>query len=188
MTAVRNHAPSISRIALPLLVLAWSVQLGLAAGPSLASSPPSGTVTVGSPLSWDFAPVGGLTGANDTFKLTVQLPDSTSTLYARDVRTGSAYAAVLKIVLTWTGLAPDDTLGLSATDPNGKSVGDDTLATTNSGGNINVFAIQMPLNETYTIEPSGRTPWRRCTSSTSRPSHSRRTRPARPASASPTSR
>jgi hypothetical protein len=73
-----------------------------------------------------------------------------STLYAPNVRTGTNYAVVLTITLTWSGSSPDDTLGLSATN-DGNSVGDDTTSLRNDGSDVNVFTLQDPLNDTYTI-------------------------------------
>src|SRR5207244_4218470 len=74
-----------------------------------------------------------------------------SRLYEPNVRTGTAYAATLSIRLTWSGSSSDDTLGLSATDKKGRSVGDDTLAVSNAGGNMNFFQLDLPRGETYTI-------------------------------------
>src|SRR5437764_6264987 len=118
-----------------LLVMALAMVAAVAAASALAASPSHGTVSVGHPSKWKFAPVGGPSGTSDTYKLTVKLPRSVSALYAPNVRTGTNYAAVLTIRLSWKSSSPDSALGLSATDKHGKSVGDDTLATTNNGGN-----------------------------------------------------
>jgi hypothetical protein len=121
---------------------------------SPAASPTTGTVSVGSPAQWDFAPVGGLSASSDSYKLTVQLPASAEQLYALNAKTGTDYAMVLTIHLTWKGSNPDDALGLSGADPHNASVGNDTLATSNVNGDNNVFVIQNPLSQTYTITAS----------------------------------
>src|SRR5437588_12920158 len=95
------------------LIAAWAVTSALAA------SPTKGTVSLASPTTWKFAPVGGPTGATDSYKLTVKLPMAMSKLYATNVRTGTDYAAVLTIKLTWSGGSPDDALSLSAKDRHG---------------------------------------------------------------------
>ncbi|MFL5822391.1 MAG: sialidase family protein [Solirubrobacteraceae bacterium] len=134
-----------------LVAMACAVAGALAVTNALAATPPKGTVSDSSPAKWKFAPVGGLSGATDSYKLTVHLPMAEAKLYKPNVRTGTDYAAVLRIRLTWSGTAPDDALALSAKDKGGKSVGDDTLAATNGGGDVNVFTLQNPRNETYTI-------------------------------------
>jgi hypothetical protein len=133
--------------------LGWLLALGLIAqmGVALPAGTPHGTVTLSKPLTWAFPPVGGPSSDTADFDLTVKLPRKTSKLYKPNVRTGTNYAAYLQITLRWKGTSSDDTLGLSAKDPKGHSVGNDTLAVTNNGGNVNVFMLQMPLNEKYTI-------------------------------------
>src|SRR6266516_2016878 len=125
---------------IPILVMAMALQ----ASGSQAATSSRAVVTVSKLAQWDFAPVGGHSGATDSFDLTVRLPGDPSTLYAPDVRTGSAYAGVLTITLRWAGGSSDDTLGLSATDSKKHPVGDDTLALSNAGGDVNVFMLQMP--------------------------------------------
>jgi hypothetical protein len=139
-----------------LVVCAVTVPVGLlaAASASVAATPSGGVVAVGHPAKWTFAPVGGPSGATDSFLLTVKLPAAEATLYAADLRTGTDYAAVLTIRLTWKGTSPDDTLGLSATDPGGAAVGDDTSAVTSNGGDTNIFMLQDPLSQQYTITAS----------------------------------
>jgi hypothetical protein len=132
-----------------------AVAVGLTApAVAQAATPASGTVSAGHAARWQFAPVGGPSGATDTYKLNVQLPASAARLYAANLETGTDYAVVLTIKLTWQGTSPDDTLGLSAADPSGASVGNDTLATTNEGGDVNTFVLQDPLAEAYTITAS----------------------------------
>ena len=136
-------------------LVAGAVLLGLAvSGTASAATPTGGTVAVGAPAKWSFAPVGGTSGSTDTYKLAVKLPDSAAKLYAANVRTGANYAVVLTITQTWDGSSPDDTLGMSGADPSGTSVGNDTTALTNDGGNTNVFMLQNPLSQTYTITAS----------------------------------
>jgi hypothetical protein len=121
---------------------------------ALGATPRGGTVTASHPTRWRFAPAGGPSGATDSFKLTVKLPMAQSKLYAPNLRTGTDYAAVLTIHLTWTGTSPDDELALTAKDKAGNTVGDDTSATTNHGGDVNLFTLQNPRSETYTITVS----------------------------------
>ena len=152
----RGSASSRSiRVLVPLVVAIMALAAGTVGKPVVAASPSSGTVDGSAPVSWDFAPVGGLTnpgtGATDSYRLTVQLPQSAASYYAPDVRTGSAHAAVLRITLTWTDSSPDQTLGMSATDSHGNSVGNDTTAITNDGSNVNILTLQQPENDTYTI-------------------------------------
>ena len=139
----------ISRTAL-VVVVAALVAL-TASSAAMAATPSGGTVSVGKPAQWDFAPVGGPDGSSDSYNLTVKLPAKAAHLYAPNRRTGTAYALVLTITLTWSGGSPDDALGMSANDPDGNSVGDDTSATTNNGGNTNVFMLQNPLGQVYTV-------------------------------------
>jgi len=135
--------------------IALGALLALSApGSALAATPQAGTVTVGQAARWTFAPVGGPSGDTDAYKLTVKLPADAAKLYAANLRTGTDYAAVLTIRLTWDGSSPDETLGLSAADPKGNSAGNDTLAVSNTGGNVNVFMLQNPLSQTYTITAS----------------------------------
>jgi hypothetical protein len=121
---------------------------------ALAATPPKGTVSVGSPATWKFAPAGGPAGATDSYKLTVKLPMPESKLYAPNVRTGTDYAAVLRIRLTWQGSSPDDALSLAAKNSAGTSVGNDTGAATNRGGDVNLFMLENPRNSTYTVTVS----------------------------------
>lgn len=116
-----------------------------------AATPAQGTVSVSSPVTWKFAPVGGPSGATDSYKLTVSLPMAMSKLYALNTRTGTDYAAVLTIKLTWSGSSPDDALSLTAKDKKGQSVGNSTGAATNKGGDVALFTLENPANETYTI-------------------------------------
>ena len=124
------------------------------ATPARAATPASGTIDGSAPVKWDFAPVGGPSGATDTYALTVKLPTDATTYYAPDVRQGSAHAAVLQVTLTWTGTGADETVGLSGTDSKGNAVGSDTGALTNDGSDINIFTIQDPQNDTYTLTAS----------------------------------
>jgi hypothetical protein len=137
----------------PVLIV-MAVVAGALQAVAAVAAPPHGTVTVSRPVEWNFGRVGGRSGATSSFDLTVKLPGDPKALYAPNVRTGSAQAAYLTIVLKWTGGSPDETLGLSATDAKGNTVGNDTLALSNSGGDVNVFMLQMPRNETYTITAS----------------------------------
>ena len=134
-----------------LLAAACLLGGALAVTSALAATPPQGTVSVAQPLRWKFGPAGGPSGSTDSYKLTVKLPMSESKLYAPNLRTGTNYAAVLTIRLTWNGSSPDDALGLTMKDKSGMTVGDDTLATTNNGGNVNLLTLQDPRNETYTV-------------------------------------
>ena len=156
---VRLHAGRSRRVGgrLPIVWLVCAtVALAGASAPcaAVAATPSKGTVAVGQPASWRFAPAGGPSGSSDSYKLTVKLPGDPAKLYASNVRTGTDYAVVLQIRLTWSGSSPDDTLGLSGSDPSGTSVGDDTLAVTNQGGNTNLYMLQNPLSQTYTITAS----------------------------------
>jgi hypothetical protein len=137
------------RWGLVALVCACAAAWGVAS--AFAATPAQGTVSVGSPVSWKFGPAGGPSGSTDSYKLTVRLPMSESKLYAPNPRTGTDYAAILTIRLTWNGSSPDDALGLTMTDKSGMTVGDDTTATTNDGGNVNLLTLQDPRNETYTV-------------------------------------
>jgi hypothetical protein len=146
----------LTRIVVPALLVAVALQAG-ATGPksARAATPSSGTVSAATPtISWDFAPVGGPAGDTDSFAITVQLPNTAENFYAPDVRQGSTNAAVLQVTMTWTDTSPDQTLFLGATDAGNSSVGDDTLATTNDGSNINIFQLQDPTNQTYTLTAS----------------------------------
>jgi hypothetical protein len=49
------------------------------------------------------------------------------------------------------GTGPDETVGMSATDSKGNAVGDDTAALANDGSDIDIFTIQDPQNDTYTL-------------------------------------
>ena len=137
------------RWGLVALICAAAAAWGVAS--ALAATPPQGTVSVGSPATWKFGPAGGPSGSTDSYKLTVKLPMSESRLYAPNPRTGTDYAAVLTIRLTWQGSSPDDALSLSAKDKTGKAVGNSTGAATNHGGNVALFTLQDPRNSTYTI-------------------------------------
>jgi hypothetical protein len=137
---------------LPLLALL--VGGALAVANAFAATPSQGTVSVAQPATWKFGPAGGPSGSTDSYKLTVKLPKSESTLYGPNRRTGTDYAAVLTIRLTWKGSAPDDALALTAKDKSGKSVGDDTTAATNQGGDVNLFTLQDPRSQTYTVTVS----------------------------------
>ena len=134
-----------------LAALVCAVAGGWAGAGAFAATPPTGTVSAGQPARWGFAAAGGPSGSTDSYKLTVQLPGPESTLYAPDPRTGTKYAVVLRIRLSWAGSSPDDELGLTVKDKTGKSVGNDTVATTNHGGDVNLFMLQDPRNATYTI-------------------------------------
>lgn len=147
----RRAAIAISACALALLSQSFGT-----ATPARAATPASATIDGSAPVSWDFASIGGPTGATDTFALTVKLPAAASTYYAPDVRQGSAHAAVLTVTMTWTGSNPDETYSLSASPgkaPN-TTVGNDTGAATNDGSNINIFTLQNPDNDTYTFTAS----------------------------------
>jgi hypothetical protein len=144
MQKLRFVAPTVGALWLGLVIPAAAQ----------AATPANGTVSVGHPAQWTFAPVGGLSGSTDTFKLNVKLPAAAARLYKPNLVTGTDYAAVLTITLTWSGGSPDDTLGLAASDPSGASVGNDTGAETNAGGDINTFVLQDPLAQSYTITAS----------------------------------
>ena len=137
-----------------LFVIASAAAAAALVATALAATPKQGTVSVGKPAKWTFAPVGGTSGATDSFKLTVHLPKPMSVMYAPNVRTGTDYAAVLTIKLTWKGSSPDDALALSATDSKGQAAGNDTSATTNNGGDVNLMMIENPASTTYTIKAS----------------------------------
>ncbi|MBV9099505.1 MAG: hypothetical protein JO198_00520 [Candidatus Dormibacteraeota bacterium] len=145
-----------ARVLIPALLLVVGVCAGgsVAGGHARAATPPSGTINGSAPVPWDYAGIGGTGGGTDSYQLTVQLPSSAATYYAPDVRQGSTHAAVLQVTLTWTDSSADQTLGLSVTDSHGNAVGNDTLATTNDGSNINVFQLQDPQNDTYTVTAS----------------------------------
>lgn len=144
------------RIRLLLLLLASTLLAATQLRPPgvAAATPGSATIDGSAPVQWDFAAVGGLMGDTDTFALTVRLPQPAQAYYKPDLRQGAVHAAVLTIVLTWANIAPDATLGLSATDSHGKAAGSDTLAVTNDGSDVNVFTIENPLADTYTITAS----------------------------------
>src|SRR5436305_11300947 len=122
-----------------LLLGALVVAAAVSVASALAVAPATVTVRVGKPARLKFNPVGGPSGATDSVKLTVHLPKPVSVLYHPNVRTGTDYAAVLTIRLTWKGSSPDDELGLRVTDPNGETVGNDTTGVTNHGGDVNLF-------------------------------------------------
>jgi hypothetical protein len=134
-----------------LLAVACVLGATFAVADALAASPTQGTVAVGHQVTWKFAPAGGPSGATDSYKLTVKLPMAMSKLYATNARTGTDYAAVLTIRLTWSGTSPDDALSLTATDKNGQSVGNSTGAATNQGGDVALFTLENPASQTYTI-------------------------------------
>ena len=147
-----------ARVTAAALLLAGGLVAGAAAtGPVRAATPGSGTVDGSGPVSWDFAPVGGPAGATDSYTLSVKLPARAAAYYAPDLRTGSAHAAVLTVTMTWAGSGGDQTYGLTAVDPtdsSGTAVGNDTLATTNDGSDVNVLTIQDPTAAAYTITAS----------------------------------
>jgi hypothetical protein len=128
--------------------------LAAAVGVASALAAPSskGTVSVGKPARLKFGAVGGPSGATNDVKLTVHLPKSASVLYHPNARTGTDYAAVLTIRLTWKGSAPDDALGIKVMDASGKAVGNDTTGVTNHGGDVNLFMLQDPKSATYTVQ------------------------------------
>ena len=141
-----------TRILVPAALLAAVATVpAVAPKGAIAATPASGTVDGSAPVSWDFAPVGGPSGATDAYALTVKLPEAASAYYAPDVRQGSAHAAVLRVTLTWSDTGPTAALCLSATDASGASVGNDTCTTSNDGSDINILTLQDPGNETYTI-------------------------------------
>jgi hypothetical protein len=149
----------VARVLIPGLFVGVVLQAGATAPKTVvAASPSSGTVSATMPsVAWDFAPVGGPpttnppNGATDSYQLTVQLPAADTAFYGPDVRQGSINAAVLEITITWNDSSADQALTLSVKDHNGNSVGDDTFGAVNDGSNINVFQLQDPLNETYTV-------------------------------------
>jgi len=155
-----------SRRVIPLLVPALLVGAVLQAACATprsvhAASPTRGTIDGSAPVVWDFAPVGGPTGAADSFALTVQLPQPAATFYAPHLRQGSTHAAVLRIDVTWTAPDTSEALFISATDPGGNGVGNDSSAATSDPNGLDVFVLQDPLNTTYTINASnftGNTP------------------------------
>ena len=120
-------------------------------GGALAAPPPSATIDGSGPVQWDFAPVGGPSGATDSYSLTVKLPQPAAQYYAPDVRTGTTHAAVLQIRQTWTGNDSTAALGVSVTDAAGNAVGNDTSGTVNDGSNVNIFMLQDPTEQKYTI-------------------------------------
>lgn len=144
-----------ARVLVPGVLLVVALQVnGSYATPAAAASPSSGTVSSTSSPSWNFAPVGGPTSSTDSYHLTVQLPAADNVFYAPNVRTGAAHAAVLRITLTWTNSNALQTLGMSATDPHGNAVGNDTTALLNDGSNRNILTVQQPVSGTYTITAS----------------------------------
>jgi hypothetical protein len=134
-----------------------ALAVGVARMPALfstgarAAAPAHGTVDGSAPVAWDYAGVGGPLGNTDSYDLTVHLPAPDAAYYAPDRRVGSVHAAVLTVTLTWSDSSTDQALGLAATDPKGNAVGNDTLATSNDGSNVNVLVIHDPLDTTYTI-------------------------------------
>ncbi|MFN2581746.1 MAG: hypothetical protein ABR498_03280 [Candidatus Dormibacteria bacterium] len=138
---------------LPALALAVVAQAGASAPKTaVAVTPSTGTVSATQPtVSWDFAPVGGPSGTTDSYQLTVQLPQADSAFYAPDAGQGSANGAVLQIVMTWKDSSADQALTLSVTDSKGQAVGDDTFGEVNDGSNTNVFKLQHPTSQTYTV-------------------------------------
>lgn len=149
----RGRPVRIARVAIPAVLVAVLLQAAQATSqPGLAATPTSGMVSATSPTtSWDFANVGGPLGNRDSYNLTVQLPAAAAAFYSPDTRQGTTNAAVLQITLTWNDSSPDQSLGLDVTDSNGKRVGNDTFATINDGSNINVFQLQDPTSQTYTV-------------------------------------
>jgi hypothetical protein len=136
-----------SLLGLGLPAVAWVPQAARAATPGA-------TIDGSAPVAWDFAPVGGPLGATDSFRLTVKLPGTASRYYAPDVRQGAAHVAVLTVTLTWQGGDPTQALALGAVDSKNTAVGDDAAAATSDGSDIDVFMLQNPGNETYTVTAS----------------------------------
>ncbi len=147
----------VARVLAPALLVTVALQAGTAQPKSVVAAMPSaGTVSSTTPAqTWTFQGVGGLTGTTDSYSLTVQLPAADAAFYAPDVRQGSTNAAVLQITMTWADGSADQILGLSVTDHNGNSVGNDTFGEVNdSSHSINVFQLQDPTNQTYTVTAS----------------------------------
>jgi hypothetical protein len=158
----RIHRPGrparFARVLIPAVLLAVVVQAGQSGNkPALAAAPGSGTVSSAMPTqSWTFQNVGGPTGTTDSYLLTVQLPPpNDATFYAPDVRQGTANAAVLQITMTWADGSADQALTLSVADHNAIGVGNDTFGQLNdSTHSINVFQLQDPTSQTYTVTAS----------------------------------
>jgi len=147
----------IGRVAVPALLLAVAMQAGGSVPRAAqAATPGTGTVSSVTPTqSWNFAPIGGTSGSSDSYKLTVQLPAPPASYYTPDVRQGSTHAAYLQITMTWASSSADQALVLAVTDAGSNGVGNDTFGEINSAGNnVNVFQLQDPLNETYTVTAS----------------------------------
>jgi len=144
-----THSPR--RIRLLLLLIAAALLAATQSQPASVAAAAAATIDGSAPVQWDFAPVGGPMGSTDTYALTVHLPAPPAAYYSPDLRQGSKHAAVLTVVLTWTDNSHDATLGITATDSKGNSVGNDTGATTNDGSDINVFQLENPLDDTYTL-------------------------------------
>src|SRR5947209_6134059 len=138
-----------------------AVTIAICVVAALASAPrpvlganPGATIDGFHTVSWNFAPVGGPSGATDAFDLTVKLPAPDGTYYTPDQRQGFTHTGVLTVALTWTDSSPDQTLSISATDAKGNSVGDNTGGAVNDGSNINYLTIENPTSQKYTITAS----------------------------------
>src|SRR6266852_4560823 len=116
---------------------------------SRAATPPSGTISSGGTVSWDFAPVVGGTvidvdlieancppGPCDNFDLTVVLPSTSPTFY--QTNTGR-----LSIHYSWSSSLPTD-LDLFAFSPSGAKQGPGSPDTTATGANFEDLVITDP--------------------------------------------
>jgi len=121
-----------------------------------AATPPSGSISGGGTVSWDFAPVLGVTvvdisvieancppGPCDNFDLNVVLPAPAATFYQNNTGT-------LSIHYSWTSSVPTD-LDLFAFSPSGAKHGPGSPDTTATGPNFENLVITDPKDGVWHI-------------------------------------
>ena len=142
----RSGFPISKFVAAVVLISLWVLSPAIR---TRAATPPSGTISSGGTVSWDFAPVVGGTvidvdlieancpaGPCDNFDLTVVLPSTSTTFY--QTNTGK-----LSIHYSWSSSLPTD-LDLFAFSPSGAKQGPGSPDTTASGANFEDLVITDP--------------------------------------------
>ncbi len=140
----------------PFFLLAGLLVVLLTSERSPAATPASGTISVGSTVSWDFAPVGGGTVINtgvqdicppgicDNFDLTVALPAPAITFYLTNT-------AKLTIKYTWnSGMVPTD-LDVFAISPKGADSGPGSPDDTSTGPGEEDLTLTDPIDGVWHI-------------------------------------
>src|SRR5712664_1240971 len=128
----------------------------LPSGRGQAATPASGSISNGSTVSWDFAPVGGGTVINtgvqdicppgicDNFDLTVALPAPAITFYLTNT-------AKLTIKYTWnSGMVPTD-LDVFAISPKGADSGPGSPDDTSTGPGEEDLTVTDPIDGVWHI-------------------------------------